>query len=710
MSFLLKDVIHASLADSIYNEIASRRSSYYYFIGKVKEWSAPNNPDTPLSTYDYEYETRNDILYVKRIGSSDVSYVVPRIDWSRGTIYDQYNPNYSSTNLSSSGASSLKDSLFYVLTGTNNVYKCINNNNGAPSLFEPFGSDLTPSTYPDGYVWKYLYTIPVSLKNRFLTPALLPVQKAISNAFYSNGEINKVLIDSPGSGYLGNSYVNLNVVGEFLGRPGNVIANLRPVFSMEGKFLDVIIENPGANYKNASIVIDDLLYSGYSYYKGVREARIFAPGTGYSLAAISNTTVTISTTGNSQPTANAQANLIFNSNCLVGVEITNPGAGYLSNVKANTSITISTSGAVQPTSNASANLLYNTNAELVPVIYNGTIDRVLIKDPGIGYSSNNQTIITTIGDGSGAVLTPFINAQGQMEEVIIESRGSGYTYIDIEVVGNGTGATAHADLSFGDLDTKQSQIEVSALDGAVHAFVINDVGFGYSYANVTLEGDGSGFIGNVVISNANTIQTITVTNPGSSYKFANVIITGDGSNAKASAIISPPGGHGSNPVKELLADTLMFFTTINNEKNQGITVNNDYRQFGIIKDPKKFDSNLYLGNLTASSCMLVTLDNVDLLNADDVLVREDLGVNKTFDVVEIVSDTNQVLIGYKNNVLLDVNDTIVNPVTNSLYNVLSVDKLPSFNKFSGDLFYIDNRTSVSYSDQQLVTLRTVLKL
>jgi hypothetical protein len=85
-------------------------------------------------------------------------------------------------------------------------------------------------------------------------------------------------------------------------------------------------------------------------------------------------------------------------------------------------------------------------------------------------------------------------------------------------------------------------------------------------------------------------------------------------------------------------------------------------------------------------------------------------VTRYFEVVEAVSSTKQILLTDKNGYTLEDGDVITNPLTNSSYTVISVDKLPTLDKYSGELLYIDNRTMVSYSDQQLVTLRTVIKL
>ena len=710
MAFLLKDTIHRSLVDSVYNEFLSRRANYYYFIGNIIEWASPQTPGTPEVTRDYEYSTRNGILSVKKINLRDISYVVPRVNWTTGTVYDQFDGNYSASSPAYSGATSLKTANFYVLTSAFGVYKCIFNNNNAVSTVEPSGQDITTLTTADGYVWKYLYTIPLSSQNRFLTSDFMPVQRAVTNAYYSKGEVSSITINNAGSGYRGNAEVTLSVTGQFLGGTGNSIANLTPVFNTAGEFINVIIKNPGANYKTATINITDNNGAGQSFLKGISNVLIFNPGAGYSPAVIANTTATITTTGNNQPTSNAVANLIFSSNALVDVVLANKGAGYLPQVRAATVITINTTGNSQPTSNATANLFFTASAILTPVLLDGKIHSVLIEDEGTKYSSNVQTTISAIGDGSGFVATPFINSAGQVEDVIIENRGNGYSYINLTVASaTGSGANIFANLSVDDIDTLQTVVELSAVDGGIHAFKVSNVGNGYSYANVTVAGDGVNFTGNAVIVN-NTISYISVLTPGSGYTNANVTITGNGANANVSAILSPYRGHGSDPVRELFADTLMFTSTINNEKNQGVDVKNDYRQFGIIKDLKQYGNERAFANVIGSACYLVTVDTVSGLARDTVLTHL-VGTSKRyFEVVEVVPASNQVLIQNKNNHDVTTGDVLTDETSDLDYAITDLTISPTINKFSGDLLYIDNRTSVSYSEQQLVTLRTVIKL
>lgn len=709
MSFLLKEAIHQSLAETLYNEIISRRSLYYYFIGNILEWDNELIPDTPLDSSEYEKFTRDGIISVKKINLRDVSLVVPRINWQANVVYDQFD-DYSSSVTSASGATSLKDSTFYILSSNFNVYKCLYNNEGANSTVEPNTTDFLPINTSDGYKWKFLYSIPLASRNKFLTEDYMPVQRAINTGYYANGEISSVVILESGSGYSSNNSTTLTVQGSFLGSNGNSIANLSPVLNQSGEFIDIVIKDAGANYKSASIILNDSQGTGTSLYKGVSNVKILSVGSNYYSNVVANTSAIISTSGSKQPTSNAAANLIFSNNVLVDVVITNPGSGYATNVVANTTITITTTGNSQPSSNATANLFFNTTAVLKPVIYEGRIESVLIEDPGTSYSSNLLTTVSIIGDGVGAVFTPYINSSGEIEDIIIENRGYGYTYADLNISGPGSGANAITNLSqYTDLETIQSVVEVTAVEGAIHAIRINEPGDNFSYANVTITGDGEGFTGNVVLEN-NSISKITIDNYGSGYSFANVIITGDGANSNLTAIISPPGGHGRDAVSELFCDSIMLTSSINNDKNHGYYINNDYRQFGILKDIKRYNSGLAFDNVIGSSCFLVTCNSgFTNLQKDATLYSNINGVFRYFEVVEIPTNTKALLLD-KNNYNLTSGDILTDSNTEQEYIINLVDKTPDINKKTGKILFIDNRTAVSHTEQQLVTLKTVIRL
>tara|TARA_R100000908_G_C3748294_1_gene143234 strand:+ start:142 stop:2085 length:1944 start_codon:yes stop_codon:yes gene_type:complete len=647
MSFLLKDVAHRSLADSVLNELLTKRSTFYFYIGKILPWPDPQNPPDVENSSFYESDVRNRIVSIKRIESSDASLVVTRKDWTTGRTYDQFEDYYTG-NPAPNGATSLRNADFYVMTSEFKVYKCIFNNNNGTSTVEPNSSDLAPVKYADDYIWKYMYTIPLSLRSRFLTSEFMPVTKSVQNSFYSDGQIDKVTITSKGSGYTGNAKVALsfnapgNITFGFRGSPGadgNVTPNIAPSISTSGRFEKIIITNTGNNIRAANIAIFD---------------------------------------------------------------IDNDGSNLFANVKVGNTLHIG-----------------NGNAILLPVLQEGKMEDVLIADPGKNYTSNIQTTIVINGDGGNALLTPFVNDVGEVEDIIVNDRGEGFTFVDLNIVSDtGSGAIANVDVSTGDLDTLQSTVELSAISGGLHNFKINNGGSNYSnLANLTLtvSGDGSGFTGNVVLdSTSNTISSITVTNPGVGFTFANVTITGGGgTDANISPIISPPNGHGFDAPTELFAETVILFSTINNENIQGVDVNNDFRQFGIIKDIEQSGSKKAFANSLGTPTFLVTMDTVTDSDGDPVdndTILEIISTDFRFEVVQTLSTTKQMLLTSLNNHTLAIGDKLRNSSTATDFTVQTVNAVPDINKFSGDLLFIDNRTSVSFTDEQLVTLRTILKL
>jgi len=185
---------------------------YYFYIAKSFAWNNEVEPPTPGDTYQETYYNQwRDIMSVKRIQPSDVSHVVPRYDWTSGTIYDEWDDN---ENLQDVENYRLPEHNFYVLTNENNVYKVIDNNKYSASTVKPTGTGTTITTTADGYRWKYMYTISAGEALKFLTPAWMPVktlQSQDSSAQWTiqdnaaNGAINTIIVSNTGSGYLCNS-------------------------------------------------------------------------------------------------------------------------------------------------------------------------------------------------------------------------------------------------------------------------------------------------------------------------------------------------------------------------------------------------------------------------------------------------------------------------------------------------------------------------
>jgi hypothetical protein len=111
---------------------------------------------------------------------------------------------------------------------------------------------------------------------------------------------------------------------------------------------------------------------------------------------------------------------------------------------------------------------------------------------------------------------------------------------------------------------------------------------------VLISGDGQGATARAEIdANTGGIRDIIVINSGSGYTFANVQIIGNTglssatttASAQARAIISPPGGHGSDNVNELFGTRVGISVDFNKSEANTIPTSNDYRKISIIKDP-----------------------------------------------------------------------------------------------------------------------------
>ena len=471
MTFKLKDILHKSLSDSVFNDLFTGRSSYYYFIGKVVPYVG-GTVTTPDETRIVEQDTRNRIINVKKITTGDVSLVIPRKNWSSSRVYDQFDLNYSESNPSSTGAESLKSSDFYVMSSSFQVYKCISNNNGGTSNTEPSGNLLDVFTTADNYQWKFMYTIPTSLRSRFLTDDFMPVTKSVLESFYNDGQINSVTVDSKGSGYRSDPVVNL-------------VANVHFTTANDGS---AGVQN--SNTPNLKAVIND------------------------TTGSIDDVLVTFA-----------------GSNVAGGNIILNDSTGLGSNLFPNITFSVGINGDLETLTSNSANFM--------PIISQGQFKDVIVLDPGQGYSSNGNTTITVSGDGTGAIITPFINDAGELENAVISERGEGYTNAVLNVVGEGR-ANLSVSFSTGDLSTSQSRVELSAIDGAIHNFNVINGGTSYNVApTITITGDGTGATATAVgdFGVSNSITSLLVTNPGSGYTFANVVVTAASGSPGANANI-----------------------------------------------------------------------------------------------------------------------------------------------------------------------------
>ena len=186
--------------DSFIADIRDTRNSYYVFVGRPQPWAnnTGGDDDTAVlaangSVNQYELTIYDDLLYGKLISTDDVSYMIPRINWTSGTVYARYDQD----------DPILFDKQFYVMNDNYEVYKCINNNKGAQSIVRPSLTSTTGTFMTsDGYVWKFMYKVSNSANTKFTSNYYIPVT---ANSDVSNnaikGTIDSVIIADGGSNY-----------------------------------------------------------------------------------------------------------------------------------------------------------------------------------------------------------------------------------------------------------------------------------------------------------------------------------------------------------------------------------------------------------------------------------------------------------------------------------------------------------------------------
>ena len=202
-----KDSVGSTQKDQVGNS-----TILYAVLGRNRAYTDENNPDTPIETdKNKQYELWRDAVAGRKITAGDVEHVVPRYNWTSGTVYAMYRDT----------DKTMYERAFYVFTSENNVYKCLNNNKGAASTVEPTGYSTKAFTLSDGYTWKYMYTISLGQADKFLTAAYMPVrtlantdisaegdrQLAIQDAA-ANGSIEVIETFNVGSGYVSASDVS----------------------------------------------------------------------------------------------------------------------------------------------------------------------------------------------------------------------------------------------------------------------------------------------------------------------------------------------------------------------------------------------------------------------------------------------------------------------------------------------------------------------
>lgn len=227
----------------------------FAFLSKVDPWA--NNSSPPIPTQDQKYikSVFKNMFALKVVNSNDVSPVIERFDWKTGTIYDYYRDDVNMFEVNDDG---LLIKHFYINNRHDQVFKCLWNAKGIPSVDEPI---FTPGAFfsndifigpVDGYKWKYMYTVDIGSKLKFMDSYFMPVPLIAVNEnpilrAAGAGSIEVINVTNSGIEYdTQNAAINIVITGDGSGAAGSAITS-------NGAIIDVLMTEIGTNYTYANV-------------------------------------------------------------------------------------------------------------------------------------------------------------------------------------------------------------------------------------------------------------------------------------------------------------------------------------------------------------------------------------------------------------------------------------------------------------------------
>ena len=363
---------------------------------------------------------------------------------------------------------------------------------------------------------------------------------------------------------------------------------------------------------------------------------------------------------------------------------------------------------------------------------------------------------STGGNGGSSSVTVTLTAANEYIVAGMLVTGSGITAGDTvaaidgvtltlstaRAVANGTtltfGRLADTDVNYANQTAQinSANTSLTAVAG-IERYEVTAGGSGYTSApDVIVRGDGTNALALATVSGgavtAITVSTAgsgTEANKGDGYTVADLLIgsvtSGGGTSAAGRAIITPSGGHGIDPVKELGAFYVAVNSQLSGSEGGDLTVGNDFRQISLIKKPQNFGTDVTATATTLrarKALVLASAGSVSGFAVDQVIVGSSSGA-KAY-LVEI-DTTNKVLYyvqnsktGYADFVSGDTitgtlpsgGSSVLNTTSGTTWYGQSTNGYgPEVKMNSGQLLFLENRDAINRSSSQIEDIKLIIE-
>jgi len=351
----------------------------------------------------------------------------------------------------------------------------------------------------------------------------------------------------------------------------------------------------------------------------------------------------------------------------------------------------------------------------------------------INYYPNGNTLFTNteiiVGETSGAraTLSQSVFSNYKFEENIFSSVTNSTT-LQLATDANSSADSLYVNSTLYIVNNagRGEQSLITAYDSSLkrvtvaNAFVTTpNTSSGYQVApTITVSGDGTLAKARAVGNSTFGVKGVIVTNKGKDYASATITVTANGSHgsgANATAIISPPGGHGNNAIEELGGNRILIDSRINGNESGYFTTENEYRQIGLLRDPlQDANANAFFTSDLADQATKLTIEKVSgSFSADEIVYQGSSLAN---------SSANGYLIDFLNNNKIRMNRVEGTFVSNSTVNAITGSTSGAtasivedgvanadMKLYSGDILYIENREKVTRLQNQIEDIKIVLE-
>ena len=161
----------------------------------------------------------------------------------------------------------------------------------------------------------------------------------------------------------------------------------------------------------------------------------------------------------------------------------------------------------------------------------------------------------------------------------------------------------------------------ASTSGQLKVITITNRGVGVGTANrvysrVPIKGDGVGAEATIIVNSESKVESITISNGGSGYTFGTVDLETGGvptgtTRPTFDVIVPPKGGHGADIYRELGAFNVLVYSRIENDiQNPDFITGNQVARIGLVQNPEAFGTNSILDVDKASSAYALKLTGV----------------------------------------------------------------------------------------------------